>query len=151
MNIRISVQDFAFNSGDEIAALQVAGVGGVSIFIGVVRDINEDASVSGLFLEHYPGMTEKQIEKIILEAVSRWNIKAATVIHRVGQLAPGDEIVFVGTSSAHRGEAFDACEYIIDYLKTRATFWKKETVDNGDRWLETRESDIKTADEWNTN
>ena len=151
MDVRISVQEEAFSCGDEIAQLQVSGVGGVSVFVGVVRDINENAAVSGLFLEHYPGMTEKQIAKIIDEAGSRWDIKAATVIHRVGQLEPSDEIVFVGAASAHRGEAFDACEYIIDYLKTRATFWKKESVTEGDRWLETRDSDVQTAEEWNSN
>lgn len=149
INIRISIQDAAFDTGKEITALQIAGVGGVSVFVGVVRDINDDAAVSGLFLEHYPGMTEKQIEAIIREAMSRWDIKSATVIHRVGQLTPSDEIVFVGAASAHRSDAFDACEYIIDYLKTRATFWKKETVGEGDRWLQTRDSDIKTAEEWN--
>ena len=151
MSIRISVQEQAFDTGKEVTALQIPGVGGVSVFVGVVRDINEDAQVSGLYLEHYPGMTEKQIEKIVREAMSRWEIKSASVIHRVGQLEPGDEIVFVGAASAHRGDAFDACEYIIDYLKTRATFWKKETVDDGDRWLITRDSDIKTAEDWGAN
>ena len=151
MDVRISVQEAAFDCGNEIAGLQISGVGGVSVFVGVVRDINEDAAVSGLFLEHYPGMTEKQIGKIISEAGSRWDIKAVTVIHRVGQLEPSDEIVFVGAASAHRGEAFDACEFIIDYLKTRATFWKRESIADGDRWLETRDSDIRTASEWNAN
>ena len=151
MDVRISVQEAAFDCGNEIAGLQIPGVGGVSVFVGVVRDINEDAAVSGLFLEHYPGMTEKQIGKIISEAGSRWDIKAVTVIHRVGQLEPSDEIVFVGAASAHRGEAFDACEFIIDYLKTRATFWKRESVADGDRWLETRDSDVQTASEWNAN
>ena len=151
MDVRISVQEAAFDCGNEIAGLQISGVGGVSVFVGVVRDINEDAAVSGLFLEHYPGMTEKQIGKIISEAGSRWDIKAVTVIHRVGQLEPSDEIVFVGAASAHRGEAFDACEFIIDYLKTRATFWKRESIADGDRWLETRDSDIRTASDWNAN
>ena len=151
MDVRISVQEAAFDCGNEIAGLQIPGVGGVSVFVGVVRDINEDAAVSGLFLEHYPGMTEKQIGKIISEAGSRWDIKAVTVIHRVGQLEPSDEIVFVGAASAHRGEAFDACEFIIDYLKTRATFWKRESIADGDRWLETRDSDIRTASDWNAN
>jgi molybdopterin synthase catalytic subunit len=151
MDVRISVQEAAFDCGNEIAGLQIPGVGGVSVFVGVVRDINEDAAVSGLFLEHYPGMTEKQIGKIISEAGTRWDIKAVTVIHRVGHLEPSDEIVFVGAASAHRGEAFDACEFIIDYLKTRATFWKRESIADGDRWLETRDSDIQTASDWNAN
>ena len=148
MKVRISVQEEAFDSGSEFKPLQQAGVGGVSVFVGVVRDVNDDDTVSGLYLEHYPGMTESQIGAIIEEAGSRWDIKAATVIHRIGQLYPGDEIVFVGAAGAHRGEAFDACEFIIDYLKTRATFWKKETTEAGDRWLTTRESDVQTAQEW---
>ena len=94
------------------------------------------------------GMTEKQIETILQEAASRWDVQSATVIHRVGELCPGEQIVFVGVASAHRGDAFDACEYIIDYLKTRATFWKKEKSEEGTRWLETRQSDIESADAW---
>lgn len=148
VQVRISVQEKAFNSGAELNRLQQPGVGGVSVFVGIVRNMNENDTVSGLYLEHYPGMTEKQIGAIIEEAGSRWDIKAATVIHRIGQLHPGDEIVFVGAASAHRGDAFDACEFIIDYLKTRATFWKKETTGAGDRWLVTRDSDVQTAQEW---
>ncbi len=148
MQVCISVQEKAFNPGSELNRLQQPGVGGVSVFVGVVRNMNDDDTVSGLYLEHYPGMTEKQISAIIEEAGSRWDIKAATVIHRIGQLHPGDEIVFVGAASAHRGDAFDACEFIIDYLKTRATFWKKETTAAGDRWLVTRDSDVQTAQEW---
>jgi molybdopterin synthase catalytic subunit len=151
VKVRISVQEKAFDSGSELNLLQQPGVGGVSVFVGVVRNMNDDDTVSGLYLEHYPGMTEKQIGAIIEEAGSRWDIKAATVIHRIGQLHPTDEIVFVGTAGAHRGEAFDACEFIIDYLKTRATFWKKETTTAGDRWLTTRESDVQTAQEWENN
>ncbi len=153
MTVRISVQENAFDSGEEINTLRESScdVGGISIFIGVVRDINDDDNVSGLYLEHYPGMTEKQIRSIVDEAVTRWDVKAATVIHRVGQLHPSDEIVFVGVASGHRGEAFDACEFIIDFLKTKATFWKKETTEDGDRWLTTRGSDILTADAWKKN
>jgi len=145
---RISIQAEEFDTGDEIKNLEASGVGGVNSFVGVVRDMNEGDSVSGLFLEHYPGMTEKQIGTIIDEAVNRWDIKAATVIHRIGQLSLADEIVFVGTSSPHRGDAFRATEFIIDYLKTRATFWKKETTTEGDRWLETRDSDVEAAKTW---
>ncbi len=149
--VRISIQADSFDPGDEIRELRQASldIGGISVFIGVVRDTNKEDSVSGLFLEHYPGMTEKQIKLIVDEARSRWDVRAATVIHRVGQLHPGDEIVFVGVASHHRGDAFDACEFIIDYLKTRATFWKKETTETGDRWLVTEDSDIQTADSWN--
>ncbi len=148
MKRRISIQAEEFDTGDEIKNLEASGVGGVNSFVGVVRDMNEGDSVSGLFLEHYPGMTEKQIGTIIDEAVNRWDIKAATVIHRIGQLSLADEIVFVGTSSPHRGDAFRATEFIIDYLKTRATFWKKETTTEGDRWLETRDSDVEAAKTW---
>ncbi|MFP6808635.1 MAG: molybdopterin synthase catalytic subunit MoaE [Pseudomonadales bacterium] len=146
--MRISVQEQAFDAGAEIALLKSSGVGGINVFVGVVREMNEGDSVSGLFLEHYPGMTEKQIKTIIDEAGARWDLQSATVIHRVGQLHPDDEIVFVGVSSAHRGDTFDACEFIIDFLKTRAAFWKKETFSEGDRWLETRKSDLKTAENW---
>ncbi|MBQ60557.1 MAG: molybdopterin synthase catalytic subunit MoaE [Gammaproteobacteria bacterium] len=150
MSIRVSVQEASFDSGEEIKGLGKASreIGGISVFVGVVRDINDDDSVQGLYLEHYSGMTEKQIGAIIDDAAARWDVKAATVIHRIGQLYPGDEIVFVGVASDHRGDAFDACEFIIDYLKTRATFWKKETTDEGNRWLSTRDSDIRAADLW---
>ncbi len=148
MKRKISIQTEMFNTGNEIKNLERAGVGGVNIFVGVVRDMNEGSPVSGLFLEHYPGMTEKQIGTIIDEAEDRWDLKAVTVIHRIGQLSLTDEIVFVGTSSPHRRDAFRATEFIIDYLKTRATFWKKETTTQGHRWLETRESDVEAAKTW---
>lgn len=150
--VSISVQTASFDPGREIRKLQLAShdVGGISVFVGVVRDINNEKPVTGLYLEHYPGMTEKQIATIVDDAMSRWEFRAATVIHRVGQLHPGDEIVFVGVASHHRGDAFDACEFIIDYLKTRATFWKRETTDTGDRWLITQDSDIRTAGSWDS-
>ena len=148
--IRIIVQSEDFDVGYEttLLAAESTRVGGINTFTGLVRDLNENDDVSSLFLEHYPGMTEKQIEKIIEEAADRWQVIAATVIHRVGELCPGAQIVFVGVASEHRGDAFDACEYIIDYLKTRATFWKKETTGEGQKWLETRESDVDTAKKW---
>ncbi|HJL61511.1 MAG TPA: molybdopterin synthase catalytic subunit MoaE [Pseudomonadales bacterium] len=147
---RIIVQETDFDVSTETRALAEAskGIGGINTFVGLVRDINDASDVSSLFLEHYPGMTEKQIETILQEAASRWDVQSATVIHRVGELCPGEQIVFVGVASAHRGDAFDACEYIIDYLKTRATFWKKEKSEEGTRWLETRQSDIESADAW---
>lgn len=142
--IRISVQQSAFDVADEIQRLRRISpkVGGIVTFVGVVRDLNDDAEVSRLYLEHYPGMTEKQISTIIDDAEARFDIMAATVVHRVGELRPTDEIVFVGVASAHRGAAFDAAEYIIDFLKTRATFWKKEQNTAGSRWLTTRQSDV---------
>ena len=150
MQRRISVQAAEFNVADEHAHLKQAGleVGAVATFVGSVRDINEDDRVSVLHLEHYPGMTEKELGRILDEAAERWQPLGATVIHRVGDLHPGEDIVFVGVASRHRGDAFDACEFIMDYLKTRATFWKKEKTDDGDRWLTTRESDIEAADGW---
>ncbi len=146
----VRVQTDEFDAGEEIRRLRSVSseVGGISTFVGVVRDINEDDEVSALYLEHYPGMTEKQIRTIIAEARTRWDVLGAIVIHRVGQLYPADPIVFVGVASRHRGDAFDACEFIIDYLKTRATFWKKEQTLDGDRWLETRASDVEAASAW---
>lgn len=147
---RIVVQHEDFDPGEEIARLTAASndTGGVATFLGVVRDVNEGDRVSSLYLEHYPGMTERQIEAIIDEAARRWQVIDATVIHRIGQLATGDRIVFVGVASRHRGDAFDATEFIIDWLKTRATFWKKEQTADGERWLETRDSDLETAGAW---
>ncbi len=150
LDIRILIQNEDFDAGDEIRRLHAGSqrAGAIATFVGLVRDINEDDSVSGLFLEHYPGMTEKSIKEIADEADSRWPLQRVTVIHRVGQLAPGDQIVFVGTASEHRQAAFESCEFIMDYLKTRAPFWKKETRTDGDRWLTTRESDFSAAAQW---
>lgn len=147
---KIQVQEALFNVGEEISWLRTSSqqVGGIATFLGVVRDINEDDSVSGLYLEHYPGMTESQIEKIIDEAGKRWEVITVTVIHRIGELLPNDEIVFVGVGTTHRGDAFAACEFIMDYLKTKATFWKKEQTVDGSRWLTTRPSDVKAAERW---
>ena len=123
-------------------------IGASSIFLGTMRDFNDDEDIKSMELEHYPGMTEKEVSKIIDEADERWDIIAATVIHRIGHLAPGDEIVFVGVSSQHRSDAFQACEFIMDYLKTKATIWKKETIVEGERWLKARQSDIDVANRW---
>lgn len=145
---RILVSEADFDAQQEISFLSVSGTGGINTFVGVVRDNNENQDVKCLRLEHYPGMTEKQIQAILEEAEGRFDILAATVIHRVGDLYPKDQIVFVGVASAHRGEAFDAAEFIIDYLKTRATFWKKEFTPDGPKWLTTRQTDIDTATDW---
>ena len=147
---RVIVQEQPFDFTKEYSRLKSASmeVGAVSVFIGTVRDLNDGNEVVGLKLEHYPGMTEKEVSKIIDEADERWDIITATVIHRIGHLAPGDEIVFVGVSSQHRSDAFQACEFIMDYLKTKATIWKKETVVEGERWLKARQSDIDVADRW---
>jgi molybdopterin synthase catalytic subunit len=148
MTVRIQQEDFDISA--EIAALRAGnrGVGAVASFIGCVRDVNDNAQVGEMTLEHYPGMTEKAIEEIVEQARSRWNIPSALVIHRVGTLKPGDQIVLVVTLGAHRGEAFAACEFIMDYLKTRAPFWKKEQTPQGERWVESRASDDVAAERW---
>ncbi|MGI9322491.1 MAG: molybdopterin synthase catalytic subunit MoaE, partial [Pseudomonadales bacterium] len=144
---KIKVQEAPFDVGAEHSALLKASrkTGAVCLFVGAVRDLNEKATVASLYLEHYPGMTEKEIEQIIKEAESRWSIIGTVAIHRIGKLSPGDEIVLVGVASEHRADAFAACEYIMDFLKTRATFWKKETTPTGERWLTTRQSDLDAA------
>ena len=146
----VHVQTGDFDVAREIAALRAgdARVGAVAAFVGLVRDINDAAAVSTLTLEHYPGMTEKALERIVDEAKSRWNVYDALVIHRVGELKPTDQIVLVVVTGAHRGEAFAACEFIMDYLKTRAPFWKKEQTPAGERWVEARSSDDEKAARW---
>ena len=149
-NVRIRVQTEPFDTGGEIARLHdgAFGVGAVASFVGVVRDENDGRTVGSMLLEHYPGMTERAIEGIVADARARWAIEAATVIHRVGSLAPGDPIVLVAVASSHRGEAFAACELIMDFLKTRAPFWKKESTPEGGRWVGTRGSDFAALDRW---
>jgi molybdopterin synthase catalytic subunit len=148
MPVRVQTGDF--DVAREIAALRGgdARVGAVAAFVGLVRDINDAAAVSTLTLEHYPGMTEKALARIVDEAKSRWNVYDALVIHRVGELKPTDQIVLVVVTGAHRGEAFAACEFIMDYLKTRAPFWKKEQTAAGERWVEARASDDDAAARW---
>jgi molybdopterin synthase catalytic subunit len=148
MAVRVQTADF--DVGAEIAALRAADpkVGAVASFIGVVRDLNEGDAVATLTLEHYPGMTEKSLEAIVAEARGRWDILDALVVHRVGTLAPLDQIVLVAVTGAHRGEAFAACEFIMDYLKTRAPFWKKEATPAGPRWVDARGSDDAAAERW---
>jgi molybdopterin synthase catalytic subunit len=148
--VSVRVQTGDFDIGAEIAAMRRGNpkVGAVASFIGAVRDLNEGEHVAEMTLEHYPGMTEKALEKIVAEARSRWDIYDALVIHRVGILKPGDQIVLVVVTSAHRGEAFEACEFLMDYLKTRAPFWKKEATPEGSRWVDARESDDAAADRW---
>ncbi len=148
--MKILVGSADFDAGAEIRALARAsrGVGAVASFVGLVRDANEGDTVGAMTLEHYPGMTEKSIAEIVGEAQNRWQIADATVIHRVGTLRPGDQIVLVVVASAHRGDAFEACEFIMDYLKTRAPFWKKEATGTGERWVEARASDDAAAARW---
>ncbi|WP_432379080.1 molybdopterin synthase catalytic subunit MoaE [Duganella sp. P38] len=146
--VRIQTGDFDLST--EIARLRAdhPGVGGVVSFVGTVRDLNEGAAVSEMELEHYPGMTEQSISAIIDKARQRWPIFSALVIHRVGPLKPKDQIVLVAVTSAHRGEAFAASEFIIDYLKTEAPFWKKEQTPDGARWVDARVSDDQALNKW---
>jgi len=148
MTVRVQTADF--DVAREIAALRAgdARVGAVASFIGTVRDVNDAVAVSTMTLEHYPGMTEKSLEAIVAEARARFDILDALVIHRVGALQPTDQIVLVAVTSAHRGDAFDACRFVMDYLKTRAPFWKKEVTPSGERWVEARSSDDEAAARW---
>ena len=148
MAVRVQTEDF--DAGLEMARLRAADprVGAVAAFVGTVRDVNDAARVSTLTLEHYPGMTEKALEAIVAEARQRFDIYDALVVHRVGALQPTDQIVLVVVTSAHRGDAFDACRFLMDYLKTRAPFWKKEQTPDGPRWVETRASDEEAAARW---
>ena len=148
MTVRVQTADF--DVAREIAALRAgdARVGAVASFIGTVRDVNDAVAVSTMTLEHYPGMTEKSLEAIVAEARARFDILDALVIHRVGALQPTDQIVLVAVTSAHRGDAFDACRFVMDYLKTRAPFWKKEETAEGARWVDARVSDDAAAARW---
>ena len=149
---RVSIQTADFDLSAEIAALRSGdgGVGAVVSFIGTVRDRHGAglAEVSAMELEHYPGMTERAIEAMIDAAMARFDLRGARVIHRVGLLAPLDQIVLVAVSSAHRGEAFKGCEFLMDYLKTQAPFWKKETTPDGARWVDARVTDDAAAARW---
>ncbi len=147
---RVSIQTADFDLSAEVAALRAAdgGVGAVASFIGTVRDRNDGAGVSRMELEHYPGMTERAIEAMIDVAMQRFDIRAARVIHRVGPLDVGDQIVMVAVSSAHRGQAFQACEFLMDYLKTQAPFWKKEHTPEGARWVDARSTDDAALKRW---
>jgi molybdopterin synthase catalytic subunit len=147
------VQREDFDVGRELEALTEGrdDVGAVASFVGLVRSSNDGARVHAMTLEHYPGMTEKALEDICAQAQARWDLVDTLVIHRVGALEPGDRIVLVGVSSAHRGEAFAACEFIMDYLKTRAPFWKREQTSEGARWVEARDSDEAAARGWEGN
>lgn len=150
MPVRVQTEDF--DVGAELAQLRAGNpkIGAIASFIGLVRDLNENAEISEMILEHYPAMTQKSLEGIVADAKKRWNIYDALVIHRVGKLVPADQIVMVAVTSSHRGEAFAACEFIMDYLKTQAPFWKKEQTTSGSRWVDSRESDDKAAQRWET-
>jgi len=147
---RVSVQAEDFDVGAELELIRAHSpqTGAIATFVGVVRDVNDARKVGSMYLEHYPGMTDRAIEQIIEEARGRWELHGVTVIHRVGNLRPTDQIVFVAVGSGHRGEAFAACEFIMDFLKTRAPFWKREATNEGDQWVQSRTSDQAAAERW---
>lgn len=148
MPIRVQLEDFEISK--ELSALRADNpkIGAIVSFVGLVRDINENVPVSEMTLDYYPGMTEKALAAIVEEAARRWNIYDALVIHRVGTLYSTDQIVLVAVAGAHRGDAFTACEFIMDYLKTRAPFWKKELTAVGEHWVEARDSDLIAEKRW---
>lgn len=150
MIVPIRVQAEDFDLGSEIAQLRAADpkIGAVVTFLGTVRDLNDGAAVAEMELEHYPGMTEKALEDIVRQAKARWNIADAVVVHRIGPLKPLEQIVLVAVTSPHRGEAFAACEFIIDYLKMQAPFWKKEQTPDGARWVDARATDDQALKKW---
>lgn len=148
----IRVQHEVFDVNAEVARLRAANprIGAIACFIGVVRDLNEGAAVASMTLEHYPGMTEKALGGIVARARARWDLYDILIVHRVGELRPTDPIVLVVVTSAHRGSAFAACEFVMDYLKTDAPFWKKEATPAGERWVDARVSDDAARERWET-
>lgn len=148
MTIRVQISDFDVNA--ELMQLRLGNpdIGAIVSFVGLVRDMNDGQAVSAMELEHYPGMTEKALEQIVEKARIRWNLVNTLVIHRVGPLQPLDQIVLVAVATRHRGDAFAACEFIMDYLKTEAPFWKKEQTPTGARWVDARETDDEAMKKW---
>jgi molybdopterin synthase catalytic subunit len=148
--IAITEDEFSLATEYDELCRDAPSAGAVVTFVGLVRDVTAEKCVNKLTLQHYPGMTEKLLGDIINEASSRWKLDAIRVIHRVGELKPTEQIVFVGVAAAHRGEAFSACEFIMDYLKVRATIWKKESRPKGEVWLDDRETDHTALRRWNS-
>ncbi|WP_321841299.1 molybdenum cofactor biosynthesis protein MoaE [Paraburkholderia bannensis] len=148
MPVRVQTEDFDLST--EVAQLRAhdPSIGAVACFVGTVRDLNDGSSVAGMELEHYPGMTEKALEAIVTQAQQRWPGIDVLIVHRVGKLAPLDQIVLVATTSKHRGDAFASCEFVMDYLKTEAPFWKKEETEHGARWVDARTSDDAALARW---
>src|ERR1700722_169562 len=148
---RIRVQEADFDISEEIAALRLENpkVGAGACFVGTVRDLNDGSAVQAMELEHYPGMTEKALEAIAEDARVRWPGSGVLIVYRVGKLLPLDQIVLVATTAMHRAEAFESCAFVMDYLKTQAPFWKKESTDHGERWVDAREADDAAATRWN--
>ena len=150
LQVTIDVRPEDFNLGEEVQKLADthSGVGATVSFVGYVRDFSEAENVLGLELEHYPGMTEKSLQAIAEQAGQRWSLDGMTIIHRIGRLLTGEQIVLVVTASAHRGDAFAACEFVMDYLKVDAPFWKKEITAEGEHWVDAREGDTSRAQKW---
>ncbi len=148
MKIQIQVEDFDVSKELELLRADLPQIGGINVFVGTVRDEHFGQKIEGMVLEHYPGMTEKSLANILDQAQARWQILNATVIHRVGDLRPGEQIVLVAVASSHRGDAFAACEFIMDYLKTSAPFWKKELTPNGAHWVDARITDDERLKKW---
>lgn len=148
MVVRVQTEDF--DVGVEVNAMRLShpNIGAVVSFVGQVRDLNDGDHVAAMTLEHYPGMTEKSLSGIVEQAVARWSIADALIVHRVGKLKPLDQIVLVLVASAHRKDAFAACEFMMDFLKTEAPFWKKEQTPNGERWVEAKDSDDQAKNRW---
>lgn len=146
----VRVQTEPFEPAAEVEALRAGNpqIGAVVTFLGLMRDLNDGERVEAMTLEHYPGMTEKALEAIVAEAQARWTLEGVRVVHRVGELRPEEPIVLVAVASRHRGEAFRACEFVIDYLKTRAPFWKKECVAGRERWVAARHGDVEAEQRW---
>lgn len=148
LSVMVQREDFLVDAENHQMLRQSHNIGALANFVGVVRVGNEKSTVTSMLLEYYPGMTEKSILRVLQEAQQRWHLTAARVIHRIGHLLPGDNIVYVGVASEHRHAAFDACAYIMDYLKQQAPFWKKEITTNGARWVEARQADATAARRW---
>jgi molybdopterin synthase catalytic subunit len=151
MMIRVQTEDFSVEDVLNELRRGAGDCGAMVTFVGLVREFGEDASIQSMTLEHYPGMTEQALTEIAEKAGQRWSLNATTIIHRVGTLNAGDQIVVVATASQHRRDAFEAAEFIMDYLKTDAPFWKKEHTSNGDRWVEQRYSDVSSSERWQDN
>ncbi|NQW57816.1 MAG: molybdenum cofactor biosynthesis protein MoaE [Polynucleobacter sp.] len=148
MKIQIQEEDFDVSTELELLRVDLPQIGGINVFVGTVRDEHLGQKIEGMVLEHYSGMTEKSLANILDQAQARWQILNATVIHRVGDLRPGEQIVLVAVASSHRGDAFAACEFIMDYLKTSAPFWKKELTPNGAHWVDARTTDDERLKKW---
>lgn len=149
-SVRVQAQDFSVAVEYDALTAGNTDDGAVATFVGRMRDHNDNASVVSLWLEHYPGMTEKVLSELVTEARERWQLGRVSVVHRIGELQPGDQIVWVGVTSQHRADALSACDFLMDALKTRAPFWKKETTRDGERWLAPRSGDEQRDQRWRT-